>query len=148
MPQLSHLRGIADVNPTPSTLTTTLPTTDDADAAWNAVENKQQYLDAAAELVEAYFDEKLPAPAPAVTAQVTAVIKVYRLVLNDEEAAVDVEGTFNKIKSTLTTMLEAERKSLWGLRVLHGMHTALAAGTWHECTQLPTLRQCTQCCVP
>lgn len=129
MPQLSHLRGIADANPTPSTNTTTFPTNDDADKLWIGVENKQQYLDAAAQLVEAYFDEKLPSPGASVTAQVTAVIKVYSLVINDEEASVDVEATYSKIKATLTTVLEAERKNPWVVRVLQGMHTALGAGT-------------------
>lgn len=142
MPQLSHLRGIADANPTPST-TTALPTTDDADKNWSNVDNKQAYLDAAADLVEAYFDEKLPAPAPAVSAQVTAVIKVYRLVLDDEQAAEDVDEIYTSIKATLINVLEAERKNPWGLRVLQGLHTALGAGAW----SLPASNTCLYCII-
>lgn len=128
IPQLSHLRSIADANPTPSAITTALPTTDDVDKHWTAVDNKQPYIDAAAELVDAYFDEKLPAPAPAVTAQVTAVIKVYRLVLDDEEAAADVDEIYTSIKATLTHVLEQDRKNPWALRVLHSLHAALGSG--------------------
>ncbi len=126
-PELKHLRGIPDANPTPSAYQpTSLPTADDAEKHWLAVNNKQQYLDCATEVVDKFFDEKMPAPAASVTALVAGVLKVYRVVMDDMEGADTVEGSFHELWATLTAVLEAERKNTWAMKTIQELHVALA----------------------
>lgn len=120
------MRSIPDANPTPSAYEpNALPTADDAEKHWLTVDSKQQYLDCATEVVDKYFDEKMPAPAASVTALVAGVLKVYRVVMDDLEGADLVEGNFNELWTTLAAALEAERKNSWAIKTVHELHVAL-----------------------